>query len=180
MVPLVQASPRADCPHRRPPYLHMQLAQHPMRPCLQTPQSLPTSMTLALLCLQGATGGGCLKRVKPKSGSPLLGFSFSGATNPGQGMSHRVCRTWLPPSEPPASTCICRHPPYTCPRASAPLPSSTHKHDIFDCAFSSMHVRQRQGTRHVYSYSRVGFDEASHCSYTIIAGKLVVLLLVGF
>ena len=105
---------------------------------------------------------------------------FSGATNPGQGMSHHVCHTWLPPPEPPASTCTCRHPPYTCPRASAPLPSSTHKHDIFDCAFSSMHVRQRQGTRHVYSYSRVGFDEASHCSYTIIAGKLVVLLLVGF
>ena len=76
MVPLVQASPRADCPHRRPPYLHMQPAQHPMRPCLQSPQRLPTCMTLALLCLQGATGGGCLKRVKPKPGSPLLGSSF--------------------------------------------------------------------------------------------------------
>ena len=159
MVPLVQASPRADCPHRRPPSLHMQPAQHPMRPCLQTPQSLPTCMTLALLCLQGATGGGCLKKGEAQARIPAPGLLlFSGATNPGQGMSHRVSRTWLPPFEPPASTCTCRHPPYTCARASAPLPSSTHKRDIFSCAFSSMHVRQRQGTRHVYFYSRVGLD----------------------
>ena len=69
-----------------------------LRPCLQTPHSLPTSMTLALLCLQGATGGSCLKRVKPKPGSPLLGFPFSVATNSGQGMSRHVCRYMATPS----------------------------------------------------------------------------------
>ena len=40
---VMQASPHADCPLRRPPYLHLQCAQHPMRPRL-------------------LTGGGCLKK----------------------------------------------------------------------------------------------------------------------
>ena len=130
-----------------------------LRPCLQTPQSLPTSMTLALLCLQGATGGSCLKRVKPRPGSPLLGFPFSVATNPGQGMSRHVCRCMATPSlslpPPPVHADALHIPSREHPLPCPPPLASTVYSFVF---FFSMHVRHHQGTRHVFSYSRVGFD----------------------
>ena len=116
MVSLMQASPHADCPLRRPPYLHMQCAQHPMRPRL-------------------LTGGGCLKKGETQARIPAPGLPLLRERQYRLGMTPHVSRTRLP------SFCIsrlhlnCHHPPYTCSRASEPLPPPTRKLDIFCCAF---------------------------------------------